>query len=199
MIDGGWLAKNEIPSGKGSYGTFNAVSDENKRILRKILNPQTDSSSLATDRYDEETLTKLRDLYSSCMDEDLLNERGDTPLRDIVRTIRDLYRSDNWKKLKSDEAEKEENPLYGLTAATSFLHSRGIGGLFNFDIDGDVGVDPNFMTLWFFQPDLGLPSKVPFLLLVASSGRSRLFSGILRRESDHEVVQRHIGSHATRT
>ena len=36
----------------------------------------------------------------------------------------------------------------------------GLGGLFNFDIDGDVGDDPNFMTLWFFQPDLGLPSKV---------------------------------------
>ena len=55
-------------------------------------------------------------------------------------------------------------PQYGLTAAIAFLHSRGIGGLFNFEIDGDVGVDPNFMTLWFYQPDLGLPSKVSCLL-----------------------------------
>ena len=36
----------------------------------------------------------------------------------------------------------------------------GIGGLFSFDIDGDVGVDPNAMSLWFSQPSLGLPSKV---------------------------------------
>jgi endothelin-converting enzyme len=31
--------------------------------------------------------------------------------------------------------------------------------LFRFDIDGDIGNDPNALTLWFGQPDLGLPSK----------------------------------------
>ena len=36
----------------------------------------------------------------------------------------------------------------------------GIDGLFSIDIDGDVGKDPNFMTLWFSQPSLGLPAKV---------------------------------------
>lgn len=49
---------------------------------------------------------------------------------------------------------------------------EGIDGLFDFDIDGDVGVDPDFMTLWFSQPSLGLPSKVymrpsPFQLVKA--------------------------------
>jgi endothelin-converting enzyme len=37
--------------------------------------------------------------------------------------------------------------------------------LFKFDVDGDVGVDPNYMTLWFSQPSFGLPSKVFRLLL----------------------------------
>jgi endothelin-converting enzyme len=36
----------------------------------------------------------------------------------------------------------------------------GINALFSFDVDGDSGVDPNAMTLWFSQPGLGLPSKV---------------------------------------
>ena len=36
----------------------------------------------------------------------------------------------------------------------------GVGALFDFDIEGDVGVDPNDMVLWFSQPRLGLPSKV---------------------------------------
>lgn len=40
------------------------------------------------------------------------------------------------------------------------MYFVGIGGLFDFDVDGDVGVDPNYMTLWFSQPGLGLPSKV---------------------------------------
>jgi len=34
-----------------------------------------------------------------------------------------------------------------------------IPALFQFDIDGDIGGDPNALTLWFHQPDLGLPSK----------------------------------------
>jgi endothelin-converting enzyme len=36
----------------------------------------------------------------------------------------------------------------------------GVGALFSFGIEGDVGVDPNDMVLWFSQPSLGLPSKV---------------------------------------
>jgi len=73
--------------------------------------------------------------------------------------------------LKEAEKAKKE----GLTAALAFMHSRGmsrhspngpyslsiadIPALFQFDIDGDIGKDPNALTLWFNQPDLGLPSK----------------------------------------
>ena len=77
------------------------------------------------------------------------------------------------KMLKEAERAKRE----GLTAALAFMHSRGmskhslksslvftkyiagIPALFQFDIDGDIGDDPNALTLWFGQPDLGLPSK----------------------------------------
>lgn len=34
--------------------------------------------------------------------------------------------------------------------------------MFGFDIEGDVGDDPNHMVLWFNQPELGLPSKEYF-------------------------------------
>ncbi|KAH8116927.1 endothelin-converting enzyme 1 [Phellopilus nigrolimitatus] len=150
FTNGGWLSKNEIPPGKGSYGSFDMVSQGNKRVIRKILDPVTDQVSV-TDTYDEETLTKLRDLYSSCMNEDLLNERDIEPLQ---------YISTSTKGQDTlTESNVKEGTKHGLTAAVSYLHSRGIGGLFNFEIDGDVGVDPNFMTLWFYQPDLGLPSK----------------------------------------
>jgi predicted metalloendopeptidase len=44
--------------------------------------------------------------------------------------------------------------LHPLTSNT------GIPALFEFGIEGDVAVDPNFMILWFQQPSLGLPSKV---------------------------------------
>lgn len=88
------------------------------RILQRILNADAETSS--PDEYDKESLTKLRDMYTSCMDEDLLNERGIQPLQDVVRVIRDLYSADDWKKASDARAE------FGLTAAISFMHSRGV-------------------------------------------------------------------------
>ena len=48
------------------------------------------------------------------------------------------------------------------------MSDAGIDGLFSVDIDGDVGTDPNFMTLWFSQPSLGLPAKVTHDLITWS-------------------------------
>lgn len=41
-----------------------------------------------------------------------------------------------------------------------FKISSGVDALFEFYVDGDAGVDPNAMTLWFSQASLGLPAKV---------------------------------------
>lgn len=35
----------------------------------------------------------------------------------------------------------------------------GIDAFFSFGVEGDIGVDPNFLLLWFDQAELGLPSK----------------------------------------
>jgi len=73
--------------------------------------------------YDVQLLTKLRDFYSSCLDENNLDEIGSAPLIRFVNTVRKLYSGNSTKissQLKLDGAEKD-----GLTAAVAFLHSRG--------------------------------------------------------------------------
>jgi endothelin-converting enzyme len=35
----------------------------------------------------------------------------------------------------------------------------GIDAFFSFSVEGDIGVDPNFLLLWLDQAELGLPSK----------------------------------------
>lgn len=57
------------------------------------------------------------------MDEDLLNERGQEPLADIISTIRALYHADFLSR--ADDEASETILDHGLTAAVSFLHSRG--------------------------------------------------------------------------
>lgn len=121
------------------------------------------------------------------MDEGTLDVIGMKPLFDIINITRGLYNGSTsiepqlWNR--NQHVLLNSTPPDGLTAAVAYLHSRGsfqylcseylthsflvdIGALFSFDIDGDVGVDPDDMTLWFWQPDLGLPSKVMSLLII---------------------------------
>ncbi|KIP08159.1 hypothetical protein PHLGIDRAFT_104734 [Phlebiopsis gigantea 11061_1 CR5-6] len=170
FANGGWLKQHPIPSDKGKYGNFDVLAQQNKRIIQQILSD--DSSSVyedvtnaaeQADPYDTLLLKKLRSMYNSCMDEDLLDARAQEPLLHIIRTVRNLFSGETTSiesvpNAKRDDEDKEKQRK-GLTAALAYLHSRGVDGLFATMIDGDAGDDPNFMTLWFSQPNLGLPSK----------------------------------------
>jgi endothelin-converting enzyme len=150
--DNGWLRQNPLPADKGSYGNFNALANQNKRIIRDIL----ESSEKPDNLYDERILEKLRGMYGSCMDESHLNEIGHRPLQNIIAKVGDLFEGHSSPDFGTTAADKRKN---GLTAALGYLHSRGVPALFSFEVEGDAGVDPNDMTLWFSQPELGLPSK----------------------------------------
>ena len=113
------------------------------------------------------------------MNEGALDNTGVAPLLHVAKVIRRLFKGNDTDITTATSDGLNAN---GLTAALAFLHSRGtipnfpefmyilksftlprapgIDGLFSFDIEGDVGVDPEQMVLWFNQPDLGLPSKV---------------------------------------
>ncbi|KAI0748278.1 Metalloprotease [Daedaleopsis nitida] len=162
FANGGWLKENPIPSDKGRYGNFDTLALQNRRLLQQILSEDSSShfaiaSSLMGNQYDELLLKKVRGLYQSCMDENNLDGIGDAPLQDMVKKIRELFRGKTTvvDAQKTDEEKERER----LTATVAYLHSRGIDALFDYSIDGDAGRDPNFMTLWLSQGDLGLPSK----------------------------------------
>lgn len=84
-----------------------------------------------TDEFDAMTLKKLRDLYSSCVNEDLLDERGDEPVRSMVKVVKGLY-GGNSTSISSSFESQSQKPVTsaakidtGLTAAIAYLHSRG--------------------------------------------------------------------------
>ncbi|KAJ3510592.1 hypothetical protein NLJ89_g4586 [Agrocybe chaxingu] len=121
FANGGWLRAHPLPADKSSFGNFEFLSQQNQQVIQRIL-----ESNYSVGSVDDQILTKLRDFYTSCLDERRLDDIGTTPLLHLVRTVRKLYK---------------------------------IGALFSFEVEGDVGVDPNHMVLWFSQPELGLPSK----------------------------------------
>ncbi|KAH9951953.1 Metalloprotease [Amylocystis lapponica] len=157
--NGGWLKAHPLPSDKGAFGNFEALAQQNRRVLQEILSPSSSiSSDVSLDSYDAQLQKKLRGLYSSCMNEDLLNDLGTEPLAKVTRNVRSLFQGET--TIVDDlTARKRGEKNTNLTAAISYLHSRGLKVLFEPQIEGDVGTDPNFMTLWVSQPSLGLPAK----------------------------------------
>ncbi|KAJ7702313.1 Metalloprotease [Mycena rosella] len=158
FANGGWIAAHPLPADKGSFGQFEALAQDNKRVIQHFLETPSATSSFTTSD-DEQLLKKLRGFYSSCLNENRLDEVGTEPLIRFVKTLQQLFRGEKLEVTADASAKDETLGLKGLTAATAFLHSRGIDSLFSFEIEGDIGVDPNYMTLWFDQAALGLPSK----------------------------------------
>ncbi|KAJ7090282.1 hypothetical protein B0H15DRAFT_948792 [Mycena belliarum] len=156
FANGGWIATHPLPAEKGSFGQFEALAQANKRIIQHFLETPSTTSSFTTSS-DEQLLQKLRGFYSSCLNENRLDEVGTEPLIRFVKALQGLLRGEGREVTPKTGANGEQHK--GLTAALAFLHSRGIDALFSFNIEGDIGVDPNSMTLWFDQAGLGLPSK----------------------------------------
>jgi len=117
FIDGGWLASHPLPADKGSFGNFEALAQENKQIIKKIL-----ESTPATSSIDDEILSKLQNLYASCLDETMLDDIGQEPLLHLVRTVRKLFKGNDTDITSTGTVDHHDK---GLTAAITFLHSRG--------------------------------------------------------------------------
>ncbi|KAF8580903.1 zincin [Ramaria rubella] len=187
FANGGWLKANPLPNDKGSYGSFEEVTVQNQRTIQQILTKN--SSSFMSP--DAETLIKLQDLYQSCLAEDFMDSLGINPLKDVVNMVKKLFNISfpSVGSLRAEQHILNSNVRPGLTAAVAYLHSRGIGGLFAFDVEGDAAVDPNEMVLWFYQPELGLPSKEYFeensTLEVYTSTITRIFSALEQEQSDY--------------
>jgi endothelin-converting enzyme len=116
-VDGGWLNAHPLPADKSSFGNFEALGQENKQVIQKILESKSSVGSV-----DDEILLKLRNFYASCLHERGLDEIGTEPLLHVAKTIRRLYKGNDTDISSSDgNSDKVE----GLTTAVAFLHSKG--------------------------------------------------------------------------
>ncbi|KAF7295323.1 Endothelin-converting enzyme 1 [Mycena indigotica] len=181
FANGGWIASHPLPADKGSFGQFEALSIDNKRVVQHFLETPSATSSFTTSA-DEQLLHKLRSFYNSCLNENRLDEIGTEPLLRFVKTVKKLFRGEGFEISETSS----EDDLSGLTPALAFLHSRGVPALFSFEIEGDAGIDPNFMVPWFDQASLGLPAKdyyaEPDIVSIYQNVIERLFKTLLDEE-----------------
>ena len=134
--DGGWLAKNPIPSDRPRWGTFDELRQRNQNDLHEIL------EALAADKSapagSEER--KLGDLYGACMDEAAIEAKGILPIEPELAKI-DAIRD-----------------LPSLRAEIGRLQTMGVNVLFQFGSEEDRK-DSSRVIAAALQGGLGLPDR----------------------------------------
>ncbi len=91
-VNGRWLAEEEIPSDRSSWGPFIQLADAAEQHVKEIIEElaATDAETLSDDA------RKIGDLFSSFMDTETIDARGSRPLKPLVdaaaglRDVRDL-------------------------------------------------------------------------------------------------------------
>jgi predicted metalloendopeptidase len=139
-VNGGWLAKTEIPGDRSSWGSFDRLVEKSQNDLRVIAEDAA-KAAIKTSGSDAQ---KIGDFYDSFMDEAKIEELGMKPIEaelaaiDAIETRDDLARHfARFFKLNLI------NPVTGY-------------------VDGDAG-QPDRDILYLYQSGLGLPDRDYYL------------------------------------
>jgi putative endopeptidase len=139
-VNGGWLARTEIPADKASYGAFDILFDKAQADLRAIV----EESAKSANRAAGSEAQKIGDFYESFMNEQRVEQLGITPLKaeldaiDAIKTKSDLARHfARFFKLNLI------NPIVGY-------------------VEGDAQ-QPTHDILYVYQGGLGLPDRDYYL------------------------------------
>lgn len=148
--NGGWLKKNPIPPSYPSWGTFDQLIVENRQKLRGILDEAVKDKEAAPGSNEQ----KLRDFYSSCMDEAGIEAQGAKPLVPEFGRIAAIHNVEE------------------LEAEISHLQSLGVGALFSFRSHQDLK-NSNEVVGVAHQGGLGLPERDYYVKSDAKSKKIR--------------------------
>lgn len=109
--NGGWLEAHEIPSDRGSFGTFQALTDENRKVISDVIEGK---KSRATDDDEKEeaearktNLGMLRTAYGTCMDEAALAKVGDRPVKALVKELEEVAGLVDWRSVATVAAASD--------------------------------------------------------------------------------------------
>ncbi|KAG0218875.1 hypothetical protein BGX33_005616 [Mortierella sp. NVP41] len=152
---GGFWEREEIPADKESIGYFRIVADQNNRVIRSIVSPESnpDLEVLDDKTAAGRNIQKLKDLYASCMDEEQIAKIGRQPVIDQLNTLLDLFPA---------TAEDTTLDRRALSLTLAHLNRIGLDSFSSFGVSTDVK-DPTRHVMDLTEGGMGLPSKEYYL------------------------------------
>lgn len=112
--NGTWLKNTEIPASQSSWGSFNILADQNRNILKTILDEAAAKKSPKGSN-----MQLIGDYYATCMDEAAIEKAGTAPLKSRLKKIDRI------------------GDVKGLAKLLADLHNSGTPGIFNLGGGGD--------------------------------------------------------------
>ncbi|KAL6482866.1 hypothetical protein MHYP_G00077380 [Metynnis hypsauchen] len=141
---GGWLDRHVVPETSSRYSVFDILRDELETILKGVLETESE--------LDREAIRKAKVLYTSCMNESLIEKRGAQPLLDLIDDVGGWpVASHDWNTTADYEWSLEDT----LALFISHFHKRVLFDLFVWTDDRDS----NQHVLYIDQPGQGLPTR----------------------------------------
>jgi len=137
---GTWLKNNPVPETESRWGVFEALSEENRLKINKIIDKLTSSSEFQ--KGSDEQL--VRDFYLSALDTSKINALGLSPIQPYLENIQSI-------------SNKEDLNNYIIEA-----YKKNIGSVFSFWIGSDPkNSDQNIIQIG--QGGGGLPDRDYYL------------------------------------
>ena len=104
-VNGGWLAKTEIPSDRARYGAFSVLSDRAEKRVREIIETAANSENPSADE------KRIGDFYNAYLNTDRIEELGLTPIQGDIDRIRAAETKDDILKLMADTSLGLDAPV----------------------------------------------------------------------------------------
>ena len=134
-VNGGWLARNDIPSDKSQYGSFEQLGEEADENVRGIIERAAESGA------DSETPEgRIATLYISFMAEEHINSIGISPLQTRLKKIDDI---------------SSQSELLSYFAEANYA---GVNSPFEIAVHNDF-IEPERYRVYLLQSGLGLPNS----------------------------------------
>uniref|UniRef100_A0A3B4UQJ0 Membrane metalloendopeptidase like 1 n=1 Tax=Seriola dumerili TaxID=41447 RepID=A0A3B4UQJ0_SERDU len=143
---GGWLERHVIPETSSRHSVFDILRDKLEIVLKGVLEMENEQ--------DRDAIRKAKVLYSSCMNESLIEHRDSQPLLKLIESIGDWpVASDDWNTTTGrNEAWSLEDTLATLTAR---FHKKVLLDMYVWTDDRDS----RRHIIYIDQPGLGMPSR----------------------------------------
>lgn len=141
---GGWLESHVIPETSSRHSVFDILRDKLEIVLKGVLETESEE--------DRDAIRKAKILYSSCMNESLIEQRDSQPLLKLIDSVGDWpVASEDWSNTTEATWSLEDT----LAVMTSRFHKKVLVDLYVWTDDRDSSRH----IIYIDQPALGMPGR----------------------------------------